>query len=131
LTIETDQIQYKPGACNIGPAEIRRRYWIGYTGLVLMAALILCVEWFHLPRIARLGLFIPAVYTFSGFVQAVKRFCFVYGWKSVASLSGRRKFNKITNENFQRQDRNTAISIVGMVLICSAILTTIYFFLPV
>ncbi len=126
----TEENTYSPGSCNIGPEEVKRRYRIGFTGLALMAVYVLCVEWLDLQRIVKLGLFFPAFYAVSGFLQAVRRFCFVYGWKGVASLGGRRKFKHVTDEVYLRQDRNMAITFVVIVTLGSVILTVVYFLLP-
>jgi len=123
----TEENTYSPGSCNIGPEEVNRRYIIGFTGLVLMAVYILCVERLDLPRILKLGLFFPAFYGVSGFLQAIRRFCFVYGWKGVTSLSGRRNFKKVTDEVYLRQDRKTAITVILLVCLGSAVIAGLYF----
>jgi hypothetical protein len=125
-----EQTQYKPGSCNIGSDEIKRRYTIGYSGIFLIIVFILFIELLHLPRVYRLGLFVPAFYTFSGFVQGYNKFCFVYGWKGIASLAGRRKFISVSDKINLKRDRMMAIRIVTIVSIFSAILTTLYFIFP-
>ena len=126
----TENTFYVPGTCNIGPEEVRRRYKIGFTGTILMVLFILFVEWAHLPRLVRLGLFFPAFYGVSGFLQAFARFCFIYGWKGIASLGGIRKFMKIAKQDELRQDRNKAIVFAIVVTVSSILLTTIYFLFP-
>ncbi len=125
-----EEIHYKPGSCNIGSDEIKRRYNVGYSGIALIIVFILFVELLHLPRVYRIGIFIPAFYAFSGFVQGYNKFCFVYGWKGIASFRGRRKFISITDEMNLRRDRKNAIRIVVIVTICSTMLTALYFIFP-
>ena len=121
---------YIPGSCNIGPEEIKRRFRVGYTGLVLMVLLILCIKWLHLPHTVRLLLFLPAFYMLSGFLQAFGKFCYIYGWKGISSLTGRRKFRNITDETYLKQDRNRAIKFMMLVTLSSILLTAIYYLLP-
>jgi hypothetical protein len=128
---EIEVNEYLPGTCNIGPDEVRRRYRIGFIGLFLMIVYILFVKWLDLPDIYKLGLFIPAFYCVSGFLQAIKKFCFVYGWRGLSSLSGMRKFQTIKGKNFLKQDRRTAINFVLIVTFCSIVLTAIYYSLPI
>jgi len=113
-------------SCNIGLVEIRRRYRNGFIGLGLMVTYIFFVEWFELPAAFRFGLFIPAFYAVSGFLQALKRFCYVYGWKGLASLTGRRKFTRITEAEQLKQDRTFAISLVMKIIFYSLLITAFY-----
>jgi hypothetical protein len=128
---ETKDDAYKPGSCNIGKSEVRRRFRIGFTGLALMILLILFIHWFHLPSVARLGLFIPAFYAVSGFIQAFMKFCYIYGWKGIMSLTGRKKFEKVNEPEYVRKDRRKATLLVLIVTCSAMLLTLIYFFLDI
>ena len=128
---EIEVSEYLPGTCNLGVEEVRRRYRNGFIGLFLMIGYILFVKWMNLPDSYKLWLFIPAFYSASGFLQAAKKFCFVYGWKGLSSLSGMRKFQTIKDKNFLRQDRKTALNFVLIVTLCSMLLTAIYYLLPI
>jgi hypothetical protein len=125
-----DQIKevYVPGNCNIGPAEIKRRYRIGYLGLFLMTVFIVVAEVFHIPHMMKLFLFAPTFYALSGFFQAWQKFCFVYGWKGVFSIIGNRKYSKVTDEN-RLQDRSMAIRLVTRITLGSSLITLLYYFL--
>ena len=126
---EDESSQYTPGRCNLGPVEIKRRYRIGYIGLILMILFILLAEIFKIPRMWKLLLFIPAYYSFSGFIQARKKFCYIYGYKGVFSLKGRKTFTRIFDETSIREDRKTVFEIVSMVIVSSGIITAVYYFL--
>ena len=128
---EIEVNEYRPGTCNIGTEEVRRRYRIGFIGLFSMIGYILFVKWLDLPDIYKLGLFIPAFYSVSGFLQAAKKFCYVYGWKGLSSLSGMRKFQTVNDKKFLKQDLKTALIVVSIVTLCSILLTGVYYFLPV
>ena len=128
---EIEETRYIPGVCNIGQIEVRRRFRIGFVGLALMVAWILTIELLKLPSLFKLGLFIPAFYTLSGFLQAFGKFCFIYGWKGVSSFAGRRKFENIAEKEYQKKDRKRAESFIMIVTFSSVIITAIYILLSV
>lgn len=117
---------YVAGSCNLGKAEIRRRYRIGYIGIALTICTILMLEYVNSPRIWRLIIFIPLFYGVSGFVQGYKKFCYVYGFGKVFSTTAIRSFQKVNNKKFIDKDRKTAIQIVSLVFLISFIITVIY-----
>ncbi len=118
---------YLPGQCNIGEDEILRRIRMGYMGLgisLLLAALFLM---FQPARELRLLLFIPLFYTFSGFLQARKRFCYVFGWKGVFSLHGLNTIQKVKQDDARRQDRIQAFRLVIQIFVLSALLALAFY----
>jgi len=127
---ENERYAYQPGTCNLGKVETGRRFRLGFIGLGSMMLIGILVEGLHLPRPYRLILFIPAFYAFSGFFQGYKRFCYVYGFKGVMSLTGRKKFQNVTDDLYLKKDRKTAQVILSLTIVCSVIITAIYFFLP-
>jgi len=133
MTVENDrgEEQYIPGNCNLGKAEIRRRYRIGYIGLVLTILIILILYLTDAARIWRLLIFIPAFYGVSGFIQATKKFCYIYGFRQVFSLEGVRSFKKINDQDFVKADQRTAMKIVVAVTTISTVITLVYYILDV
>jgi len=127
MTQEVKEYLYKPGTCNIGKTEIKRRYKIGFIGLGWMIFVILVIELFNLPSFFKIFLFIPAFYFTSGFIQAFNKFCYVYGLKGVASLVGRKKFQDVSDEAFFKADRKKAFIIITFVTLSSVALTILYF----
>ena len=89
--------QYIPGKCNLGAVEIRRRYRIGFIGTSIALIFVLIIHLFDLPHLKFL-LFLPVYYALSGFIQARNKFCYIYGFKGVASVIGRKKFQKIRDD---------------------------------
>ena len=120
---------YIPGNCNLGAAEIKRRFRIGYIGLAASILLVLLFYVFDVERTWRLLVFAPVFYSLSGFIQARNKFCYLYGFKSVFSLTGKRNLTRITNAEFKRKDRIKALVIVSITLLLSALLTITYFVL--
>ncbi len=121
--------EYIAGNCNIGPEEIYRRKRIGYLGLVGMAIFIIIDINFHLQQVWKLILFAPTVYALSGFLQARQKFCFLYGFMGLSSISGRRIFSK-TKDNLElRKDRSRALRLVAQVFFGALLITLLYYFL--
>ena len=117
---------YLAGQCNLGPEEIRRRMNIGWLGTVLTILVILVLEIMDASRPYRI-LVLPAIgVALSGFLQARQKFCYLYGWRGVFSITGRKKFEKVTDNADLKKDRRTAIQIVVMVLVGSILLTAVY-----
>ncbi len=120
--------EYIPGTCNIGPQEIRRRYAIGYTGIVLVLVIFLLLEWTDAPRQFRLLVFPPLFYTFSGFIQAKRKFCYFYGWRGVFSITGRKQIQSVEGIRNRRKDRLTALALVSLTTLLSFLFTMVYYF---
>ncbi len=118
---------YKPGSCNIGPAEIRRRYRIGFfgTGVTILLALMIII--LDLPGYTRWFLFAPIFYGVSGFIQAQHKFCYIYGFKGVFSLAGRKKFSRSKEEADIIKDRQTARKLLLIITVISVILTLLLY----
>jgi hypothetical protein len=74
---------YRPGVCNIGPAEIARRRRTGVIGTIATVVLLAILVAVHAPTPLRLLLFVPAAVAASGFLQAWLRFCAGFGWLGV------------------------------------------------
>lgn len=129
MSEDRDEEQYIPGNCNLGKAEINRRYRIGYIGLALTILTILILYFADASRIWRLLIFLPVFYGVSGFIQASKKFCYIYGFRQVFSLEGIRSFKKINDQDSIQADRRTAMRIVIAVFLTSAFITLLYYFL--
>lgn len=122
-------ISYKPGQCNIGPEEIDRRLRNGYLGLAGMAIFIIVDLNFHLPQIWKLVLFAPTAYAVSGFLQAKQKFCFIYGFMGLSSITGSRIFTKSKDNQLLSKDRSKAWFLVFQIFIASALVTLAYYYL--
>jgi len=121
------KLNYIPGSCNIGEVEIRRRYRIGFIGIGITFLLMIIIEMTNANHGWRLLIFFPLFYGLSGFIQAWKKFCYVYGFRSLMSMTGRKKFEKNKNPDFSQMDRNTAYLIVSTVTLGSIIFTSLYY----
>jgi hypothetical protein len=123
---DTREAEYIPGSCNLGKEEIRHRMRIGYIGVALTFLVFLVLEILDSPRLYRIFILPPIFYALSGFIQARHRFCYLYGWVGLFSLTGRKQFHRVGDKENARKDRMTALKIVIMVLFGSVMLTGLY-----
>ena len=85
---------YRPGACNIGPAEISRRRRSGYLGLGVAAALAVGLVVTDAAPVLRLAVGAPLFVGLLGFAQAQLRFCVGFatmGLRNFGALGGESK----------------------------------------
>lgn len=126
-TEETSELKYIPGVCNIGPIEIKRRLRNGYIGLGISLLFISVVMVFGLSQFWKIGLFFPIAFSLAGFLQARKKFCLLYGFFGLFSITGKR--NTVHLDEQYRQDRNMALQLTFQVVIGSICITLLYYYL--
>jgi hypothetical protein len=101
-------IDYQPGVCNIGPAEIARRRRAGHIGLVAAFALFAVLVAVGAPPLARLLVAIPAVISASGYLQAYLKFCAGFGSAGVYNFGDVGPREKIADAAARARDRAKA-----------------------
>ena len=104
--------QYIPGTCNIGPAETKKRMRAGWTGLLVTIVLWTLFVLLSVPRTWRLTLFLPAVLSAAGFLQAYMRFCAYFGFAALFNLNELGKTETVEQAEFRAKDRKKAWQIV-------------------
>lgn len=115
----TARAEYIPGACNIGPAEIRRRRQSGWIGLGVTVLVWGAFLIFRAPAPWRLLLFLPAMLGATGFLQAAFHFCAAFGMRGVFNFGpevGRTE--TVEQAEFRLKDRRKA----GMIALLSALI---------
>jgi hypothetical protein len=78
--------EYRPGVCNIGPAEVARRRRAGHAAAAATLALAAVLVLARAPRPARLLLALPAAAAASGYIQARRRFCAGFGSRGIRNF---------------------------------------------
>lgn len=106
------QNKYIPGVCNIGPEEIKKRKQSGWIGLIATAVLWTLFIWFDVPAAWRLTLFLPAMMSATGFLQAYMHFCAYFGFASLFNFGNVGKTDSVQQAEFRAQDRRRAWQIV-------------------
>ena len=126
MRMELENQGYQPGVCNIGPDEIQKRKRIGYIGLALTILFIAAVSLFDLPEVFKWFIFGPVVYAVSGFVQARRKFCFLFGISGISKTD--LKYVRTKLPEAKSADVRKAIRMIAEIVIISAILTALYVF---
>lgn len=106
------QNTYIPGVCNIGPAEIKKRKQAGWTGLIATIALWAIFVWLDVPSIWRITLFLPAMMSATGFLQAYTHFCVYFGFANLFNFGDVGKTDTVQQAEFRKKDRQKAWQIV-------------------
>ena len=99
---------YRPGACNIGPAEIARRRRAGIVGLVAAVALAAVLVFVGAPPAVRWLVALPLASGAVGFLQARLRFCAAYGIAGVRNFGALGSVERVEEATARHADRAKA-----------------------
>lgn len=102
--------EYRPGACNIGPAEIARRRRSGFLGIAVTVALVIAMLVLGAPPLVRLAIAMPLAVGILGLLQARSRFCVAYGMGGLRNLGELGSGSKVTDPADRRADRRRALA---------------------
>ena len=111
--LDHDAAEYRPGVCNIGPAEIRRRRQIGYLGLAAAAALAVVLIALDAPAWTRLAVALPVAGGLSGLIQARLRFCAGFGMAGLQNMGQLGEHVQVEDAAARSDDRRKALLIHG------------------
>ena len=120
---------YIPGTCNLGKAEIRRRWRNGIIGLIVFVVSVAIIEVMHLPSLWKWMTIIPIFYSISGFIQGSQKFCYLYALKGISSTEGSRIWKRVRVPDQLLLDRRKAVWMIAFILLISLLLTTLYVFM--
>jgi hypothetical protein len=101
-------VEYRPGVCNIGPAEIARRRRAGHVGLLVTIVAFAALVAIDAPPLARLILVLPAAAAASGYLQAWLKFCAGFGSRGVFNLGPIGDTQAVVDEDARARDRASA-----------------------
>ena len=108
------ELEYIPGVCNIGPAEIAVRKRFGWLGFALTALLWALLAIFHAGRVWLLLLFFPSALSAVGFIQGAMHFCAAFGLRSVFNVASEvGRTDTVLQAEFRTQDKKKARQILG------------------
>jgi hypothetical protein len=108
IDISTD---YRPGVCNIGPAEIAARRRSGHVGVIAAVALFAVLVVLGVPPFARLLVALPVAVAASGYLQARLRFCAGFGARGVFNFGRLGASNHVDDPVARAADRRRAYQI--------------------
>ncbi|MCX6446911.1 MAG: hypothetical protein NTX10_02420 [Actinobacteria bacterium] len=121
---------YIPGTCNIGKGEIRQRQLVALLGIFLTVSSATALFATDQSRTSRLTIFIPALVFSIGFVQSRSKFCLAYGLAGTFNFERLGKISKVQSAEDRKADRKTAISILLKSVALAALITAVFFVLP-
>jgi hypothetical protein len=105
---------YRPGACNIGAAEIRRRRDTGIAMAAVTVVIAVALVAVGAPPWARLLVFFPAVGAAIGLLQARFRFCVAFALAGVRNFGALGAPAKVTDADAHRADLVAAARLIGL-----------------
>lgn len=108
---EPSPATYRPGVCNIGPAEIARRRRAGHVGLAATVGLFAALVAVDAPPLARFAIALPAAGSASGYLQAWLHFCAGFGSRGEYNFGPLGRTEQVADADARRRDRQTAIRI--------------------
>jgi len=122
--------EYIPGSCNIGTGEIRRRQSVALFGLFLTIFSITTLLATDQNKSARLSVFIPAMIFSVGFIQSRSKFCLAYGLAGTFNFDRLGKISKVGSAADRMADRKTAALILIKSVALAALITAVFFVIP-
>jgi hypothetical protein len=124
-------VDYQPGVCNIGPAEIARRRRAGHIGLIAAVALLAILVAIGAPPITRLLVAIPAIISASGYLQAYLKFCAGFGAAGVYNFDELGAVDKVADAGSKALDRTKASKISAASFAIGALVAIVAVLLPI
>ncbi len=121
---------YRPGACNIGAAEIRRRRDTGVALVIVTAILAVGLVAVGAPPWARLLVFVPALGAAIGILQARFRFCVAFALAGVRNFGPLGVPEKVADAGAHRSDLIAATRLIGLSVVIAAAIAIVLALLP-
>ena len=103
--------QYRPGVCNIGPAEIAARRRSGHVGVIAAIVLFVALVALGVPPIARIVIALPVAIAASGYLQAYLKFCAGFGARGVFNFGNLGTTDRVEDAIARSADRRRAYQI--------------------
>jgi hypothetical protein len=112
-TTQLPTSDYRPGACNIGPDEIRRRRLFGHLGAAATVGLLVVLVAAGAPPLARLLVALPAAGAAIGYLQAHLRFCIAFGLAGVFNFGALGGRHAVADATSRARDRRRALYLLA------------------
>jgi ferric-dicitrate binding protein FerR (iron transport regulator) len=129
-TAPASRTEYRPGVCNIGPAEIARRRLAGHIGVLATVFVFVVLLVIGAPSILRFLLVLPAAAAASGYLQAWLKFCAGFGSHGVFNFGAVGESQTVVDQEARRRDRRRANQIGLASLLIGVAVALAAFLLP-
>ena len=116
--VDSNAVDYEPGACNIGPAEVARRWRAGHLGAVVTLLAFIVLFLVGAPPLIRLVVALPAAGTAVAYLEAALKFCVAFGSRGVFNFGPLGVLATVTDTSARARDRRRALEITlsGLVI---------------
>ena len=121
---------YRPGVCNIGPAEITRRRRTGHIGLVATLIVLAALVVTGAPPLARFVLVVPVGLAASGYLQAALKFCAGFGSAGIFNFGVLGETVTVADATARKLDQARARQILLASLAIGIAVSLVAFVLP-
>ncbi len=126
----SNNTEYIPGTCNIGPAEIAKRKRMGYWLIVLNLVLVFVFLNNDIPRLFRWLMVLPLATAAATWLQIFFRFCVAFGWYGVFNFGALSdKKTRVKEDEWAKADRQKAQQIVLLAALIAFLLSAAFYFL--
>lgn len=122
---------YQPGACNIGPTEVRRRRRLGIVGLAIAVAVATVLLLVDADPAIRILVAVPMAGALSGLIQARLQFCANYGWRGVRDAGGAGAPQPVDSADARALDRRRSIQVFGASVLGGLVAAVLFAILPI
>ncbi|MBI3745523.1 MAG: hypothetical protein HY264_03185 [Chloroflexi bacterium] len=121
---------YRPGACNIGPAEIgrRRRSALATTALAIGVAVAVVIA--GLPPLAYLVELPFAAAAAVNWLQVTRRFCVAFGAAGVLNFGRLGRVESVTDAAARAADRRMALRMTLEGVVYGGVVTLLFWIVP-
>lgn len=131
LVIEPVADGYVPGACNIGPWEVRRRWIGGILGLAAAAVLLAVLVAVGAPVAARVLVLLPAWGGAFSVLQARRRFCGAYALRRISNFGTTYgTIREVTDDAAHRADMAAVVRMARDSFAIALVITAVAVLLP-
>ena len=104
---------YRPGVCNIGPAEMAQRRRAGHVGVIVTLGVLAVLLAIRAAPPWRLLIALPAAGTAITYLQAILHFCVAFGIAGVFNFGHVGKVTSVADAAARRADRRRVLRMVA------------------
>lgn len=122
--------EYKPGSCNIGDVEVRRRKISGVIGGLFSIAFYVATLSFHASKGVRALVFFPLVAAATGWLQTRSKFCLAFGMTGVFNFGGSGEVSRVVDPEERSEDRTRALIMLSQAIAISAVFALFFTLVP-
>jgi hypothetical protein len=127
--ISTDQT-YRPGVCNIGPAEIAARRRFALLALIVTITTLAVLVLLHAAPLVRFIVALPAAGTAIAYLQVALKFCVAFGSRGVFNFGKVGEVHQVEDEAARGRDRTRATRMILAGLAIGVIVGIVAVLLP-